>query len=86
MFGINMKIQTTKGAKALLRTLALMVCCMIAVGSFIAFLQYERKQASEAHAKQLIEDGYSYEAAHKISDTEAGLIPVDDDYTALKED
>ena len=54
--------------------------------------KYQEKQFKDkvdkmnAHIKQLHEDGYSWEAARKIGATEAGFIPLDEEYKALKED
>lgn len=39
-----------------------------------------------SHIKQLHEDGYSWEASRKIGATEAGFIPVDEEYIYLIED
>jgi cell division protein FtsB len=47
----------------------------------------QRVEQMNAHIKYLHdEEGYSWEAARKIGATEAGFIPVDADYTSLKED
>lgn len=46
----------------------------------------QRLDAMNAHIKELHEDGYSWEASRKIGATEAGFIPLDDEYRALKED
>jgi len=46
----------------------------------------KRVDKMNAHIKQLHEDGYTWEAARKLGATEAGFIPVDEDYKALKED
>lgn len=45
-----------------------------------------RLEEMNAKIKQLHSDGYSWDASRKIGATEAGFIPMDSEYKALKED
>lgn len=40
----------------------------------------------ELYAKELQNEGYTPEASTKIAKVEFKLLPIDEDYTALKED
>lgn len=81
----------TKFDKAFMLFLTILTACFVLIIVYRDQTHKEkfsrRVERMNTHIKYLHdEEGYSWEAARKIGATEAGFIPMDDDYILLKED